>query len=380
MSLRDESKTISKRRSNQSKQGYQIEATDAAFLEDDGANLAKESRLFSSKNLGWSAAKWAFAAILLYFVFRSGKISLEPIAVFFKSPVDAIPIVLLVWMTAFGSFFRWRWIMAGLGLPMSAGTAIRLGMTGQFFSMIVPGAVGGDLVKAVYLAKRYPAQKARAISSLFVDRVAGLMGMLILGAIAFLIELPVLQEKSLNTEFKGLMSMGWTVTAIGLAIVVALGLLPFLGRILPEEIPNWIQKVPFKRVFVSIYVLGRDYRKNYLVLWGAVGVSLFFHALNLWAMVGIAGVIFGPGPWGQLDTAGFAVSFVLGNCALSLPITPMGLGVGQIAFSELFRAAGAPSKSFGGDLITSLMIVQIALGILGALFFITYREPEKSKT
>jgi uncharacterized membrane protein YbhN (UPF0104 family) len=282
--------------------------------------------------------------------------------------------MLLILFTTFGSFVRWQWILKGLNVSMPVSTAIRLGMTGQFFSIIMPGAVGGDLIKGVYLAQRYPKQKTRTLSSLLVDRVAGLMGMLLLGALAFLLEYPYLSTRTQTQDLSLFMSLGWAVSLAGALTLAMIVALPWLGVILPEEPPQLLGRIPFSRLWISLYRAGFDFRKNYKYLWAAVGFSAFFHALNLWGMYGIATIVFGPAPWGSLDLAGFAVSFVLGSCALSIPLTPMGLGVGQIAFSTLFLAAGAPFESFGGDLITNFMLVQILIGLLGAIFFITYKN------
>jgi hypothetical protein len=59
---------------------------------------------------------------------------------------------------------------------------------------------------------------------------------------------------------------------------------------------------------------------------------------------------------------------------MSLPIAPLGLGVGQVAFSVLFTAMGAPSAAFGAAIVTGVQIVNVALNLVGVFFFVTYKN------
>src|SRR5258708_2085505 len=45
------------------------------------------------------------------------------------------------------TFIRWYFLVRALRLPFSVWDAIRLGFLGIVFNLVVPGAVGGDVVK-----------------------------------------------------------------------------------------------------------------------------------------------------------------------------------------------------------------------------------------
>ena len=51
------------------------------------------------------------------------------------------------------------------------------------FNLVIPGAVGGDLIKAAYLV-RMRIRKTQAIASMVIDRILGLLALFILAAIA----------------------------------------------------------------------------------------------------------------------------------------------------------------------------------------------------
>jgi len=61
-----------------------------------------------------------------------------------------------------------------------------LGITlmGSFLGVVLPGLVGGDAMKAVYLCSNVCERRMDALSSVFIDRVLGLYSLLLLGALA----------------------------------------------------------------------------------------------------------------------------------------------------------------------------------------------------
>src|SRR5262245_27483918 len=72
------------------------------------------------------------------------------------------------------TFVRWFFLVRALNLPFRLRDAFRLGFLGYLFNLIAPGAVGGDLFKAVFIAREQPGRRGAAISSVIVDRLIGL--------------------------------------------------------------------------------------------------------------------------------------------------------------------------------------------------------------
>ena len=60
---------------------------------------------------------------------------------------------------------------------------VLLGFIGQVFNLVIPGAVGGDLIKAAFLV-RMRTKKTQAVASMVIDRILGLLGMFVLVSIA----------------------------------------------------------------------------------------------------------------------------------------------------------------------------------------------------
>ena len=54
-------------------------------------------------------------------------------------------------------YVRWYTLVRAVDLPFTLRNAFRLGMVGTFYNTFLPGAIGGDLIKAFFIAKDQPA-------------------------------------------------------------------------------------------------------------------------------------------------------------------------------------------------------------------------------
>jgi len=65
-------------------------------------------------------------------------------------------------------------------IHMGQGRAFVLNMVGSFYNSFMPGSTGGDLVKAYYAAK-HTTHRTRAVMTVIIDRILGLLALIILG-------------------------------------------------------------------------------------------------------------------------------------------------------------------------------------------------------
>jgi glycosyltransferase 2 family protein len=99
-------------------------------------------------------------------------LGLLSILIFF--PVPVLQSIRLVWMLAVQDVKLTYW------------NAIKLSYAGNFFNFAMPGMVGGDLIKAYYIT-RFTPRKTEAVTIVFLDRVIGLLGLVILSTVTMLI-------------------------------------------------------------------------------------------------------------------------------------------------------------------------------------------------
>jgi uncharacterized protein (TIRG00374 family) len=288
------------------------------------------------KNQILALLKWTFAIGILVLLLKSGKISLNELAVFLKKPQNAVLCFLILLANYLLCFYRWRLLLSAVGLKIQYKMAVKLGMLGQFFSSIIPGTVGGDLVKAVYITKKFSNKKTAALSSIVLDRVVGLLAIIILSGVSYIAGYQIVHSQT-HPLIPLIEALGMSLALGAVSILLALSALSLWGKKLPNQLPKkyenrfWYPKV---EALLEIIVC---YKNDTRALWQTLSLSLFVHALNMLCFWVIAVTIYGPGPWGLLKLSTFVMSAILGMIAMAIPVAPMGLGVGQVAFAAIFR-------------------------------------------
>ena len=80
---------------------------------------------------------------------------------------------------------RWHFILKKLSINVRIQEVVRLTFLSEFVSLLLPGFLGGDLVKA-YLVSKRTKRKTHTFASIIIDRIIGLSGFVFL-AISMLI-------------------------------------------------------------------------------------------------------------------------------------------------------------------------------------------------
>jgi uncharacterized membrane protein YbhN (UPF0104 family) len=79
---------------------------------------------------------------------------------------------------------RWWLLLRAQSIHIEVLAAVRLFYLGLFYNNVMPGAVGGDLLKAWYVAK-HTDRKLEGVLSVIVDRVIGLVGLVVMAVLTY---------------------------------------------------------------------------------------------------------------------------------------------------------------------------------------------------
>ena len=79
------------------------------------------------------------------------------------------------------TFIRWFMLVRVIEPHFKLSSTFVLGSIGMVFNLVIPGGVGGDLIKASYLV-RMRIRRTQAIASMVIDRILGLLALFILAA------------------------------------------------------------------------------------------------------------------------------------------------------------------------------------------------------
>ncbi len=253
-------------------------------------------------------------------------------------------------------------------IPIGLWEIIRLTFLGQFFNAVVPGTVGGDLVKAFYAAKHTP-HKGAALVTVFIDRLMGLTELAMLAGVMLSMVVATRQM-----EFSQL-------HRAAIACVAALGAVTMLMVFLFSRrfrqvfgLEKAYSKLSFAHHFESAAAAAHKFRKHKSALVAALGMSLVAH--SLW----IVGVIFiGKGLGIAAQWHHYFVFIPLIYIIGAVPITPGAVGLVESLYAMFFvpvviAASGLTEGEVAAQVIALALLVRlfdIIRGLPGVIVVIT---------
>jgi uncharacterized protein (TIRG00374 family) len=254
---------------------------------------------------------------------------------------------------------RWRLLLRASGVDIRFSTLVRLHYMAFFFNTFMPGGAGGDIIKAVYVT-RHSAHKTEAATMVLIDRVVGLVGLLLMAGGVVLV------------DYKEMHGIALQVGAISLALAAAALLFfsaQFRKLIRYETI---IASLPRSEVLRRIDTALTNLLKKKAKLFLALGLTL---GLQLLEVIGVwlAGQALG------LHRARFAhyLAFVpIGYLFNALPVSFGGIGLMEGAYLKLFRDAGVATATQGFMLGVLARLIVVGWSLLGA--FSALFPPERA--
>lgn len=283
-----------------------------------------------------SLLKWVLVAAIFGYLVAARKLRWEDLHVqgHFTYLALASGFILLGMLLGFTRL----WILLrAAAIPLSFWRVQRLGFVTNFVGNFLFGTVGSDALKMAYLIRIAPS-RAAALVAVLVDRILGVLGLMVLAGVA-LLALPCEA-----TAVPGLRSaVLWIAAILSLAMIAAIGvaattsiraldsawksaIAPLLV-LLRERVPHGAKVLSLSRA-----VLG--YRHRLPAVATAAALSIGLQALILLAMLLLAWCT----PAGQRVRA-LHVFYAAPPAfmASALPTPGGGLGVGEAAFGQLLE-------------------------------------------
>lgn len=149
----------------------------------------------------WTWLKWPLALALLGYLCYQNREALQEVGQRDKNWGYLAAAFVLCGSSTLLTFYRWYLLVSAQEFPFRIRDAMRLGFLGILFNYVAPGSVGGDIVKAVMLAREQASRRAVAIATVGLDRILGLLALFLVGAVAtfFVTALPDSRELQLAT-------------------------------------------------------------------------------------------------------------------------------------------------------------------------------------
>lgn len=266
-------------------------------------------------------------------------------------------------VAGFGNFlgiFRWGIILKMLDVIITKRNVFRMGLVGLFFNSFLIGAIGGDAVKAIWLAAR-GCKKSSALMSVGMDRMSGIPALIFCSMLFMTQRLDWLRQSAVVAGLTHLIFSYLIVIGVLFLLSLLLALKGVTERI-PERGPGRLKMIELATAYRQFIV---HWRETMLT----TGVSVFMF-VSYYATFYCAARAFGV----QVPVLDFFAFMPTVDIVSALPVSAGGFGVREQLFTVLLgdlcqvEAAKAVLISITGALLT------MAWGLGGLIVLPSYRQ------
>jgi glycosyltransferase 2 family protein len=331
--------------------------------------------LSPAKNLLGQVLKFALAgAVVAYLIFH-GDIAWEPLRASLGEWRYSVPAFLILAITPLGQFWRWQSLLRSGGLRLPNREVFSYLMVSKFFNMAFPSYVSGDILRGFYVFRRasddidagaeqaggsFKATPQTVVASIVFDRAAGLLPLFVmcLAGLAGSVWYPLPRRLAFSVG---------VVAGLGVAGLALFFLLAYWLPRPPEILVELSRRIRCDRLLSHLHEVTHYYVRNLRLIANILGISFATQGAGL-----ISFILFGLALKVQIPLIGYMILVPLGLMVTAIPVTPAGLGVGQVAFLSLFGMLGT---SQGANLFTLYSVSCVLINLSGALLYLRSRLP-----
>lgn len=308
------------------------------------------------------ALKIAAIGVVIVLIWQLGIINAMTIASVLSHPLALLLSLAAYIATILLSAIRWHLLLRVHGQAASVGRLTRIVYTSYFLGGATLGTVGVDGLRLYYIGRERHDSVGQAYLSVAADRLIGLFGLIVTGALFFAIDyLDVLRYGEI--KLLAILSL-----LIGLGILfIVVSIIVFERFIAPlfRHIPILVRIRTHLRLLIDYYRLA----PGRLAL--CLGLSIVIQLATLASLLILAYAVLRP----QLSVFQLGLAGALATIANQLPITPGGLAIGESLFAYLCRLMDPIHvTSDYGSVIFLQRIVGIIAVLPGLFFYLLDRK------
>ena len=327
---------------------------------DDRGTNRVTARTRSTLLLG---AKATVATALITWLIRSGALDFKALGLFFERPVLLVAdLAMFTFGLTFGAL-RWRLLLRLADVRMPFMRTLQLQLTSLFFNSVIPGNVGGDLVKSVYAAREtVPAKRPTVFLIVFVERLLGLGGLVLFAGVTTILRGDVLFQNPRLRELAMGVALLAVITIVGPAVAL------IIVRRQGDRLDRWTGgTTKVAKLLNQLVAAARLVSAGPRYLLMTLGISMAMHAGAMLLFTTLTNAITQQG----VSLSALATIYPLGIITVVLPVSPAGIGVGHVAFDRLFALIGLEG---GATVFNVFLIGQMAPCLLGVIPYLALKR------
>lgn len=279
---------------------------------------------FLASKLNWSE----FAQII-----REAEVQWVVLAVFTYGGIVLVSIV------------RWHILLEVAGAAVGWGRTAQLIFSGLFFNSVLPGVMGGDVMRAYWAARDAPQARAAAVVSILLERVLGLAATVLVGAVLIVPRWSELNDHPVTHAG----ATAFLIVAGALAVILCVLATPVASRWLGgHHVSGWRKAA------------GEGARACHICLTHPIGAGVGL-VLSVMSQLLLVGLFFSVSRAVHLEANFWQLASVLPMVVMVtvLPITWNGLGLREAAFATFLGVFG----------VATAQSVAISLGGFAVILF-----------
>ena len=265
------------------------------------------------------------------------------------------------------TFVRWHVLVRALGLPFTLKDALRLGFLGYLLNFVSFGAVGGDLFKAVFIARQFPGRRPEAVATVVIDRLIGLYMLFVMATVAILV---TGQLNNSDEAVRVICRGAILATAVGAAGILVL-LIPGITQ---GSFSTMLDRLPkVGPIFSKLLGAIRIYRSRLGMLLVSALLSVGVHSLSTVSVYLVARGLPGDCPSLADHFVMIPLAFVTGV----LPLPGNGLGAFEAVVKTLYeRVPVDVHVAEGHGFVVSLCYraVTVLIAMIGVCYYLASRR------
>ncbi len=312
--------------------------------------------------------KFVVATFILTILVNNSQLEMGLFYKIIKQPYSLLAIFALFYILILFSTWRWFKLYTAQSITLTFKETILPTYFGVAFNNVLPGSVGGDFVRLFYLFKKFHTKKSAVALSIFFDRVIGLMGIFVtISAIALW---------RMNA-FQHAPSLFYVLTLCIIFCVMGLGIF-LLSLLLPQRLgfSTWLSnKFPNKKwvgPLVSFCDAVHVYRHAKTTIIQCLLISVGIQVLMAFTIVLISQMM-GFAPISFVD---FIIAIGAAQIANLVPLTPGGLGIGEVAFANVLLLLNPGSSAAYATIFLAFRFLGILSYLPGViLYFAHFKLP-----
>lgn len=264
----------------------------------------------------------------------------------------------------FGSTYvatvRWKILLAVQNIPMSWTRTWQLFMIGMFFNLFMLGSTGGDVVKMFLTMREARSNKTAALLTVFMDRVIGMMALILISVAFLYFRYDVLSHTSASAAL--LQTLLWLLAA---SIVIIVGMFVVSGLGWTRHLPSW---TPMRGRIVELSAACHLYAKAWrLTLWA------FLVSFPLFALFFITFYCAARAFTDQLGLVDIFSVLPIVAVITAIPISVSGIGLRESLFVSLLAPFGV-SAAVATLISVAGFLINTVGSLAGGLVFLLYRS------